>query len=129
MSFSAVPMVQGDPTDRRRSARVPLELALQIVVDGELHAVRTVLANRHGVVAYSMKLCARGSVIEVRNPTNGRSTRVRVAWSWVEQAEEAKTIRLALEKIDAGPSAWDEAYDARLREDEARGTDPAGSAH
>jgi hypothetical protein len=77
-----------------------------------------VLASRHGVVVYSMKLCTRGSIIEVRNPTTGRSTRVRVAWSWVEQADEAKTIRLALEKTDAAEtSAWEDAYDARLRED------------
>ena len=121
MSFLAVPTPQGDPAERRRSVRVPLEMAIQIVVNGEAHAARTVLANRHGVVAYSMKLCTRGSVVEVRNPTNGRSTRVRVAWSWVEQADEAKTIRLALEKVDSGPSAWDEAYDARLSEDEGRG--------
>ena len=116
MSFLPVPVHHGDPAERRRSVRVPLEMALQIVVNGEAHAVRTVLANRHGLVAYSMKLCTNGSVLEVRNPTNGRSTRVRVAWSWVEQADEAKTIRLALEKIDAAPSAWEEAYDARLRE-------------
>lgn len=111
MSFSALPVHHGDPAERRRSARVPLEMALQIVVNGEAHAARTVLANRHGVVVYSMKLCPRGSVIEVRNPTTGASTRVRVAWSWVEQADEAKTIRLALEKLDAAPSAWDQAYD------------------
>jgi hypothetical protein len=116
MSFSAVPVPHGDPAERRRSVRVPLELALQIVVNGEAHAVRTVLVNRHGVVAYSMKLCPRGSVLEVRNPSTGGSTRVRVAWSWVEQADEAKTIRLALEKIDAAPSAWEQAYDERLRE-------------
>ncbi len=127
MSVSAVPMTHGDPAERRRSVRVPLELALQVVVNGEVHAVRTVLANRHGVVAYSMKLCTRGSLIEVRNPTNGHSTRVRVAWSWVEQADEAKTIRLALEKVDPGPSAWEEAYEARLLDD-ARGSDPS-SAH
>lgn len=114
MSVSAVPLPQGDPAERRRSVRVSLELALQIVVNGEAHAARTVLANRQGVVVYSMKLCARGSIIEVRNPTNGRSTRVRVAWSWVEQADEAKTIRLALEKVDPGPSAWEQAYEERL---------------
>ena len=114
MSFLAVPMPQGDPAERRRSVRVPLEMALQIVVNGEAHAARTVLANRHGIVCYSVKLCVRGSVLDVRNPTTGRATRVRVAWSWVEQADEAKTIRLALEKIDSGPSVWEQAYDERL---------------
>jgi hypothetical protein len=116
MSFLAVPMPQGDPAERRRSVRVPLEMALQIVVNGEAHAVRTVLANRHGIVCYSVKLCVRGTILDVRNPTTGRSTRVRVAWSWVEQADEAKTIRLALEKIDPGPSAWEQAYEERLGE-------------
>jgi hypothetical protein len=116
MSFSAVPVPHGDPIERRRSVRVPLEMALQLVVNGETHAVRTVLANRHGLVAYSMKLCVQGSLLEVRNPTTGRSTRVRVAWSWVEQVEEGKTIRLALEKTDSGPSAWEDAYEATLRE-------------
>ncbi|HET9314286.1 MAG TPA: hypothetical protein VFQ51_01810 [Vicinamibacteria bacterium] len=116
MSFLAVPMPQDDPAERRRSVRVPLEMALQIVVKGEAHAVRTVLANRHGLVCYSVKLCVRGSLLEVRNPATGRSTRVRVAWSWVEQVDDAKTIRLALEKTDAGPSAWEQAYEDRLRE-------------
>ena len=120
MSFLAVPTPQGDPAERRRSLRIPLEMALQLVVNGEAQAARTVLANRHGVVCYSVKLCTRGSVLDVRNPTTGCSTRVRVAWSWVEQAEEGKTIRLALEKIDTGPSAWDEAYDEKLREGGAR---------
>ena len=116
MSFLAVPTPQGDPAERRRSIRVPLEMALQLVVNGEAQAARTVLANRHGIVCYSVKLCTRGSVLEVRNPTTGRSTRVRVAWSWVEQAEEGKTIRLALERIDAGPTAWEQDYEDRLRE-------------
>src|SRR5262245_43421825 len=96
MSFLPVPVPQGDPAERRLIVLGRLEIAIQLVIDGEVHAARTVLANRHGVVAYSMKLCARGKVIDVRNPENGRSTRVRVAWSWVDQANEAKTIRLAL---------------------------------
>ena len=118
MSFSAMPTSHGDPSERRRSARVSLELALQILIQGEAHPARTVLANRQGLVVYSLKLCARGSIVDVRNPANGSTTRVRVAWSWVEQASEAKTIRLALEKVDPGPSAWEQAYEERLREEE-----------
>lgn len=119
MSFSPVPVPQGDPAERRRSLRVPLELALQIVIGGEVHAARTVLASRHGVVVYSVKLCPRGSVLDVRDPATGRETRVRVAWSWVEHVDGTKTIRLALEKVEPGPSAWDQAYEDRLREEEA----------
>jgi hypothetical protein len=121
MSFSAVPMAHGDPAERRRSARVSLELALQIVIDGEAHPARTVLANRQGVVVYSIKLCPRGSIVDLRDPATGCLTRMRVAWSWVEQASEAKTIRLALEKMDAGPGTWEEAYEERLREEGLKG--------
>src|SRR5262245_52117179 len=110
MSFSAVPMAHGDPADRRRSARLSLEMALQVVVDGEAHPARTVLANRQGVVVYSVKLCAHGSIVDLRDPGTGETTRVRVAWSWVEQASETKTYRLALEKLDAGSAIWELAY-------------------
>ena len=123
MSLLPAPMAHGDPAERRRSARVPLEMAIQLVIEGEVHAARTVLANRHGLVAYSMKLCSRGSILEVRNPENGQSTRVRVAWSWVDQANEAKTIRLALEKTGSERTAWEQAYEDRLQE-----ADPARDA-
>src|SRR4029453_7324226 len=117
MSFLPVPVPvpQGDPAERRRSLRVPLELALQIVIGGETHAVRTVLASRHGVVVYCVKLCTRGTIVDVRNPTTGCSTRVRVAWSWVEHVDEVRTVRLALEKVDSGPGAWDTALEVLLR--------------
>jgi hypothetical protein len=120
MSFSATPVAHVEPAERRRSTRVSLEMALQIVIDGEAHPARTVLANRQGVVVYSLKLCQRGSIVDLRNPATGRATRVRVAWSWVEQASEAKTIRLALERVGADPGLWDEAYEERLREESLR---------
>jgi hypothetical protein len=115
----------GEPRERerRRSERVPLEIALQLVIAGGVHAARTVLANREGILAYSTTLCSRGSVIEARNPATGLSTRVRVAWCWVDQGDEARAIRLALEKVDAAPSVWDEAYDEKLREAVAHGRD------
>ena len=119
MSSTAVPISGQDGSERRRSTRVPLEMPLQLLVDGEVLAARTVLGNRQGVLAYSPKLCARGSIIEARNAATGRSTRVRVAWAWVEREGGTKTIRLALEKADAAPSAWEEEYEGRLREEAA----------
>lgn len=120
MSFQAVSSGQVDPADRRRSTRVPLEIALQLVIDGEVHGVRTVLGNRQGILVYSPKLCTRGSVIEARNTATGRSTQVRVAWCWVEREGEAKTIRLALEAAEADPGAWQQEYEDKLREETSR---------
>ena len=99
MSYPAVPIAGQDGSERRRSTRVPLEMPLQLLVDGEV--------------------LARGSIIEARNAATGRSTRVRVAWAWVERDGGTKTIRLALEKADAAPSAWEEEYEGRLREEAA----------
>jgi hypothetical protein len=122
MSVQAVPASgQVAPAERRRSTRVPLEIALQLVIDGEVHAARTVLGNREGVLVYSPRLCTRGSIIEARNAATGRSTQVRVAWCWVEREGEAKTIRLALESAEAGPGAWEPEYEERLQEGKSRG--------
>ena len=124
MSFMAATAAgDGERAERRRSDRVPLEIAFQLVIAGDVHAARTVLANRQGIVAYSTRLCSRGSIIEARNPATGCSTRVRVAWCWVDQGEEARAIRLALEKVDAAPSAWEQAYEEKVREIAAQAGD------
>jgi hypothetical protein len=101
--------------DRRRSQRVALEIPLVLVIDGRSCLVRTVLANRTGVLVYSPKLCPPGSVVEARNPANGQSAPLRVAWSWVDGSGPGKTVRLALEKVVEGARLWDYEYDRRLR--------------
>ena len=104
------------PWGRRRSARVALEIPVQLAFAGVQHPGQTVLVNRHGALVRSPRVCPLGSLVTLTYTENGRSTFCRVIWSWVEGEAGDKVTRLALERTDGvDDDFWGPAYENRVR--------------